>query len=51
MIAKSMAKEDHLVDLRKIFKQLRKYDFKLNLSKCVFSATSGKLLAFIVSQR
>lgn len=34
-----------------MLKRLRTFDLKLNLNKCVFNATSGKLLGFIVSQR
>lgn len=49
--AKFKTEEDHIVDLKKIVVRLRKYDLKLNPNKCVFHATSGKLLGFIVSQR
>lgn len=45
------AEEDNLADLQKLFKRLRKYDLILNPKKCIFGATSGKLLGFIVSQR
>ena len=51
MIAKSRAPSDHLIDLRKLFKRLVKYRLRLNPKKCVFEASSGKLLSFIVSQR
>ena len=51
MIAKTHTTRDHLVDLRKLFKCLIKYRLKLNPNKCVFGASSGKLLGFIVSQR
>lgn len=47
MIPKSRAKEDHLTALQKIFVRLRKYDLKLNPNKCVFDASSCKLLSFI----
>ena len=40
-----------MVDLRKLFKRLIKYILRLNPNKCVFRASSGKLLGFIVSQR
>ena len=36
MIAKSRIARDHLVDLRKLFKRLIKYKFRLNPNKCVF---------------
>ncbi|KAL4020707.1 hypothetical protein IC575_019488 [Cucumis melo] len=50
MIAKSKADEDHTSTLKKLFDRLRKYQLKLNPSKCTFGATSGKLLGFIVSE-
>lgn len=40
MIPKSMTEEDHLVDLKNVFKQLGKYDLKFNPNKCVSSTTS-----------
>ena len=51
MIAKSRTAQDHLTDLRKLFQRLKKYQLRLNLNKCVFGVTSGKLLGFIVSGR
>jgi hypothetical protein len=36
-------------DLEETFASLRKYRWKLNLNKCVFSVPSGKLLGFIIS--
>jgi len=51
MIAKSKIEEEHLVDLRKLFKRLRKYRLRLNLAKCTFGVKSGKLLGFIISQK
>ena len=51
MIAKSHTARDHLVDLRKLFKHLIKYRLRLNPNKCVFRASLGKFLGFIVSQR
>ena len=51
MIAKSRTPRDHLIDLRKLFKHLVKYKLRLNCNKCVFGASLGKLLDFIVSQR
>ncbi|KAA0044915.1 protein NYNRIN-like [Cucumis melo var. makuwa] len=50
MIAKSKVDEDHTTTLQKLFDRLRKYQLKLNPSKCTFGATSGKLLGFIVSE-
>ena len=44
-------KEEHPVNLRKLFEQLRKYRLRLNPAKCTFGVKSGKLLGFVVSQR
>ena len=51
IIAKSKPDEEHLVNLRKLFERLRKYQLRLNLAKCTFGLKSGKLLGFIVSQK
>ena len=51
MIAKSRTEDEHLVNLRKLFGRLRKYQLKLNPTKCTFGVKSGKLLGFIVSQK
>ena len=51
MIFKSHTPRDPLIDLRKLFKHLVKYRLRLNPNKCVFEASSGKLLGFRVSQR
>ena len=49
MIAKSQKGESNVANLRKLFERLRKYQLKLNPSKCTFEVTSRKLLGFIVS--
>jgi len=51
MIAKSRIEEEHLVNLRKLFERLRKYQLRLNPTKCTFRVKSGKLLDFLVSQK
>lgn len=51
MIVKSRHKEDHLRHLRKLFVHLRKYRLKLNLNKCIFGVSHGKLLGFIISEK
>ena len=51
MIAKSQSEEDHVVNLKKLFERLRKFQLKLNPTKCTFGATSEKLLGFVVSKR
>ena len=51
MIAKSKDKESHILSLRKLFERLRKYQLKLNPTKCTFGVKSGKLLGFVVSDK
>ena len=51
MIAKYRTTRDHLIDLRKPFRCLVKYRLSMNPNKCVFGASLGKFLSFIVSQR
>ena len=51
MIAKSKTEEEHLVNLRKLFKRHYKYWLRLNPAKCTFGVKSRKLLGFIISQK
>uniref|UniRef100_A0A2N9GR51 Uncharacterized protein n=1 Tax=Fagus sylvatica TaxID=28930 RepID=A0A2N9GR51_FAGSY len=51
MLVKSKEEDVHLDDLRETFQTLRKYQMKLNPSKCAFGVYSGKFLGFMVSQR
>ncbi|XP_077221934.1 uncharacterized protein LOC143855746 [Tasmannia lanceolata] len=51
MIVKGKTRPEHTVALRKFFERIRKYQLRLNPSKCVFGVTSGKLLGFMVSER
>ena len=51
MLIKSLDKEKHLDDLQETFDTLRRYNKKLNPSKCVFGVLSGKFLRFMVSYR
>ncbi|KAA3486505.1 Retrovirus-related Pol polyprotein from transposon 297 family [Gossypium australe] len=51
MIAKSQTEIEHIQVLRKLFLRLRKFQLKLNPTKCTFGARSGKLLGFIVSEK
>ena len=43
MLVKSRREEDHLEDLRETFDILRSYNMKLNLRKCTFRVTAGKI--------
>ena len=51
IIIKTKCNDQFIIDLFEIFENLRKFKWKLNPTKCVFGAPSGKLLGFIVSSR
>ena len=51
MLVKSKDKANHLDDLKETFNTLRKYNIKLNPTKCDFFVASGKFLGFMVSQQ
>ncbi|RVW48157.1 Retrovirus-related Pol polyprotein from transposon 17.6 [Vitis vinifera] len=51
IVVKSKTREEHVLHLQEVFHLLRKYDIKLNPSKCAFGVSAGKFLGFIVSQR
>nr|CAN61771.1 hypothetical protein VITISV_041899 [Vitis vinifera] len=51
IVVKSKTREEHVLHLQKVFHLLRKYDMKLNPSKCAFGVSAGKFLGFMVSQR
>ena len=51
MVIKTRHAESLIDDLRLTFNNLRTYDIKLNLLKCVFGVPAGKLLGFIISNR
>ena len=51
MLVKSREEDDHLKDIEETFNKLRKYQMRLNPSKCAFGVSSGKFLGFMVSQR
>ena len=51
MLVKSLDEGRHLDDLQETFNTLRRYNMKLNPSKCAFGVASGKFLGFMVSHR
>ncbi|XP_070015359.1 uncharacterized protein [Nicotiana sylvestris] len=50
VIVKSRKQSDHVRDLKKFFRRLRRYNLKINPAKCAFGVPSGKLLGFVVSR-
>ena len=51
VVIKSQKGDSLIADLTETFNNLRKYEMKLNPTKCVFGVPAGKLLGFIVSER
>nr|CAN71493.1 hypothetical protein VITISV_011662 [Vitis vinifera] len=51
IVVKSKIRKEHVLHLQEVFHLLRKYDMKLNPSKCAFGVSAGKFLGFMVSQR
>ena len=51
MLVKILDEEKYLDDLQETFDTLRRYNMKLNPSKCAFGVSSGKFLGFMVSHR
>ena len=51
LIAKFDGEDDHVLNLKKLFEILRKFQLKLNPAKCTFGATFKKLLGFVVSKK
>ena len=51
MLVKSLDEEKYLDDLQETFDTFKRYNMKLNLSKCSFEVSSGKFLEFMVSYK
>ena len=51
ILVKSSTHIEHPQALAKILQRSREHNLKMNLKKCVFGVSSGKLLGFIVSKR
>ena len=51
MMVKILDKEKHLDDFQDTFDTLRRYNMKLNPSKCAFGVLSSKFLRFMVEHR
>src|SRR4051812_28535570 len=51
IVIKSQLADSLISDLTETFKNLRKYQMKLNPAKCTFGVPAGKLLGYIVSEK
>ena len=49
IVVKSKTRKDHAHHLQEFFHLLRRYDMKLNPSKCAFSVSAEKFLGFMVT--
>ena len=47
----SKNKDDHIADVKETFAILRAVGLKLNLEKCVFSVSQGKMLRYIIGPK
>jgi hypothetical protein len=46
-----MNEEDHIADLKETFTNLREAGLKLNLEKCIFGVSRGKMLGYHRARR
>ena len=51
MLVRSLDVQKHLDDLQETFDTFRRYNMKLNPSKCSFGVSLGKFLGFMVSHK
>ncbi|CAL8175020.1 unnamed protein product [Prunus armeniaca] len=51
MLVKAPQRADHIKNLAEAFSLLRKYNMKLNPSKCSFGISSGRFLGYLVTLR
>ena len=51
LLVKNKEDTDHLTHLAEDFYILRRYQMKLNPTKCAFRVSSGKFLGYLISQR
>ena len=49
ILVKSVKAELHIAHLAESFQVLKNYNMKLNLTKCAFRVSAGKLLGFMVN--
>lgn len=47
----SVDKQQHLKDLKEVFKQGRQYGMRLNATKCTFGVAARKFLGFMLTTR
>ena len=50
MVVTSQVKDQHVVDLEKLFTTIARYKLKLNPENCVFGVEAGKFLGFLLTE-
>ena len=51
IVVMSKNEEDHIADLKETFASFREAGLKLNLEKCVFGVSRGKMLGYIIGPK
>ena len=51
MLVKLLHADNHLNHLRQAFEVLKRYNMKINPTKCSFGVASGKFLGYMVTQQ
>jgi hypothetical protein len=51
VVVKTTLTGGHLVDLRQVFEQTRRFGLKMHLKKCAFGVSAGQFLGFLVHER
>jgi hypothetical protein len=51
IIVKTNESGDLVADLEEVFRQLRKFNLRLNPDKCTFGVEAGKFLVFLLTSR
>lgn len=51
MVVRSITDRQHISDLEEVFRQVRRYNMRLNPAKCTFGVAAGKFLGFMLMAR
>ena len=51
LVVKTLEHATHTTDLDEIFRQVRKFNMRLNPTKCTFGVQAGKFLGFLLTNR
>ena len=51
MVVESYSIAKHVVDLKEVFGEIRKYGIRLILEKCTFGVNGGKFLGFMITRQ